>query len=129
MARPSKLTPAVQETIIKAIGLGGSYADACLAAGISYDTLNNWKRRAEDGEAKYLRLFGEIASEEARAVLRHLAVMNNAAAKGEWKASLEWLRRRRRADWGDNVDLTTNGEKLEIVLRKASDIETGTDDK
>jgi hypothetical protein len=113
MARPSKLTPAVQETIVKAIGLGASYVDAAHAAGVSYDIFNEWmKAGAAAHSGKFFQFFEAIRKEEADAALRHLAVLNNAAAKGEWKASLEWLKRRRRAEWGDSVDFTSGNERI-----------------
>ena len=115
MARPSKLTPEVQETIVKAIGLGASYADAAHAAGVSYETFNEWmKAGATAKTGRFLQFSEAVRKEEADAALRHLAVINNAAAKGDWKASLEWLRRRRRQDWGDSVDVTSGGDKVQI---------------
>ena len=111
--RPSKLTPEVIKTLTDAIGLGASYVDACGAAGIAYGTFALWMQRGnEQKKGEYFDFFEAIRAEEAAATLRHLAVINNAAAKGDWKASLEWLRRRRRAEWGDNVDLTSGGKAI-----------------
>ena len=116
MARPCKLTPEVQEIIVKAIGLGASYSDAAQAAGVDYMTFNNWMKAGESAKSgKFFKFFEAVRKEEAAAALRHLAVINNAAAKGDWKASLEWLRRRRRQDWGDSVDVTTGGERTNKI--------------
>jgi len=114
MARPCKLTPEVQQIIVNAIGLGASYSDAAQAAGVSYETFNEWMKAGANAKSgKFLQFSEAVRKEEADAALRHLTVINNAAAKGDWKASLEWLRRRRRQEWGDNVDVTSNGEKME----------------
>jgi len=111
--RPSKLTPETIKTLTDAIGLGASYVDACGAAGIDYTTFAKWIQKGKDAtKGEYFDFFYAIREEESAATLRHLAVINNAAAKGDWKASLEWLRRRR-AEWGDNIDHTSGGEKLQ----------------
>ena len=119
MARPSKLTPETIKTLTDAIGLGASYVDACGAAGISYGTFALWMQKGqEQKKGEYFDFFEAIRAEEAAATLRHLAVINNAAAKGEWKASLEWLKRRRRTEWGDSVSLTDpDGKKFELIVK------------
>lgn len=112
--RPSKLTPETIKTLTDAIGLGASYKDAAEAAGIAYGTFALWMQKGQEAKkGEYFDLFEVIRQEEAAATLRHLAVINNAAAKGDWKASLEWLKRRRRGEWGDNVDVTSGGKAIE----------------
>ena len=119
MARPSKLTPEVQETIVKAIGLGASYLDAANAAGISYDTFNDWMN---NGTGKYLQFSEAIRKEQSAAVLRHLSIINSAAAKGDWKASERWLRMYRPAEWNEKMEVNHGGEQtLTIKIQKASD--------
>lgn len=34
----------------------------------------------------------------------------------DWKASLEWLKRRNPADWRENVDITTDGQPINTVF-------------
>ena len=112
--RPSKLTPETIKTLTSAIGLGASYVDACDAARIDYSTFAMWMQKGREGKrGEYVDFLEAIRAEEAAATLRHLAVINNAAAKGDWKASLEWLKRRRRGEWGDNVDVTSGGKAIE----------------
>ena len=36
MARPTKLTPEVEERLVHAISVGATYKDACAYAGISF---------------------------------------------------------------------------------------------
>ena len=112
--RPSKLTQETIKTLTDAIGLGASYVDACDAAHIDYSTFAMWMQKGREGKrGEYVDFLEAIRAEEAAATLRHLAVINNAAAKGDWKASLEWLKRRRRGEWGDNVDVTSGGAPLQ----------------
>jgi len=123
--RPSKLTPETVKTLTDAIGLGASYVDACGAAGIDYSTFAMWMQKGRDAKrGEYVDFLEAIRAEEAAATLRHLAVINNAAAKGDWKASLEWLKRRRRDDWGDasKVDLSNSDGTLTPETMKPSEI-------
>ena len=117
--RPSKLTPETIKTLTDAIGLGASYVDACGAAGISYSLFAEWmKKGREHKKGEFVDFLEAVKAEEAAATLRHLAVINNAAAKGDWKASLEWLKRRRRTEWGDSVALTDpDGKKFELIVK------------
>lgn len=120
--RPSKLTPDTIKTLTDAIGLGASYVDACIMAGIAYDTFMKWKQKgAEAKSGEYFDFLYTITRAKAEGKMRHLANLNNAAAKGEWKVSLEWLKRLDRENWGDNVDVTSGGEKLTVTIIKATD--------
>jgi len=120
--RPSKLTPETIKTLTDAIGLGASYKDAAEAARIDYSTFAMWMQKGREGKrGEYVDFLEAIRAEEAAATLRHLAVINNAAAKGDWKASLEWLKRRRRGEWGDNVDVTSGGENIQLIVKYADD--------
>jgi len=79
----------------------------------------------KNGTGKYLQFSEAIRAEQAAAVLRHLAVINNAAAKGDWKASERWLRMYRPAEWQESskVDLSNSDGTLTINIRKASEID------
>jgi len=115
----------VQQIIVNAIGLGASYSDAAQAAGVSYETFNEWMKAGANAKSgKFLQFSEAVRKEEADAALRHLTVINNAAAKGDWKASLEWLRRRRRQEWGDtlHVDMEQKGiSKVQIEYVNSED--------
>ena len=123
MARPSKLTPEVQEIIVKAIGLGASYKDAAAAANVDYNTFNEWRKKGEAQKSGAYREFNEaIEKEQSAAVLRHLSIINSAAAKGDWKASERWLRMYRPAEWNEKMEVNHGGEQtLTIKIQKASD--------
>lgn len=51
MARPTKLNPDTAQTIIDHIAGCATYKAAAEAAGISYDTFNNWMRRGREDRA------------------------------------------------------------------------------
>jgi len=122
MARPSKLTPETHAVIVESILHGATYKDAAEAAGVNYDTFNEWMRAGADGKAgKFSEFFGAIRKAEAQCRLNMTRVIQSAAAKGDWKAAEAYLRRRDRANWGDNVDVTSGGEAITLKIVKASD--------
>ena len=128
MARPSKLTPESQASIIDAILHGATYKDAAEAAGVEYNTFNEWMKKGAEAKSGAYREFNEaVAVANAECAKNMVRVIQSAAAKGDWKAALEWLKRRRRAEWGDAVDVTSAGEKLEIRIIRASDAKTDND--
>ena len=122
MARPSKLTPDTHAVIVESILHGATYKDAAEAAGVNYDTFNEWMRAGADGKAgKFSEFFGAIRKAEAQCRLNMTRVIQSAAAKGDWKAAEAYLRRRDRVNWGDNVDVTSGGEAITLKIVKASD--------
>lgn len=113
MARPSKLTPESQAAIVDAILHGCTYKDAAEAAGVEYNTFNEWMKKGAEAKSGAYHEFNEaVQVANAQCAANFTRVIQNAAAKGDWKASLEWLKRRRRGEWGDNVDVTSGNEKL-----------------
>lgn len=113
MGRPTKFTPEVRETIIKAIGIGATYKDAAEAAGVDYNTFNEWMKRGDLQKTGDYREFNEaVHIAEAAARLKYLSTIADAARNGDWRAALEYLKRRDRQTWGDNVDVTSGGKAL-----------------
>ncbi len=113
MARPSKLTEATHAVIVDAILHGATYKDAAEAAGVEYNTFNEWMKKGADAKTGAYREFNEaVGVANAQCAVNFTRVIQSAAAKGDAKFALEWLKRRRRAEWGDNVDVTTLGKSL-----------------
>lgn len=118
MSRPTKLTPEVQEKIVKDISLGVSYVDAAGACGIDYATFNNWMKRGQD-ETKgiYFKFFHAVSTAKSTAFANFTKVITKASMDGEWRAALEYLKRHDPDNWGDSnkVDVTSGGEKINEV--------------
>ena len=113
MPRPTKLTPETSEAILTALSIGATYKDAAEAAGVWYETFNDWMKRGEaESSGKFYQFYQSVRQTEAQARLMYLGVLENAASNGEWRAALEYLKRRDRSNWGDNVDVTTGGKPL-----------------
>ena len=130
MARPSKFTPEVTETIIKALQIGATYKDAAEGAGVDYDTYNEWIKAGKAAKSGRFYEFSEaVRKSEAQARLNYLSTIAQAAAKGDWKAAEAFLKRRDRANWGDVVDVTSGGQALTIKIIKASDDTDDNQDK
>lgn len=115
MARPTKFTPEVTETILNALKIGATYKDASEAAGVDYMTFRTWMERGEAGKKPFNEFFEAVRKAEAQARLNYLTTIAQAAAKGDWKAAEAYLKRRDRANWGDTVDVTTGGDKITKV--------------
>ena len=122
MARPTKLTPETHAIIVESILHGATYKDAAEAAGVWYTTFNEWMQRGEAAKAgQYYEFNHAVRQAEAQCRLNMTRVIQSAAAKGDWKAAEAYLRRRDRANWGDNVDVTSGGEAITLKIVKASD--------
>ena len=128
MARPSKFTPAVTETIIKALQIGATYKHAAEAAGVDYDTYNEWIKAGKAAKSGRFYEFSEaVRKSEAQARLNYLSTIAQAAAKGDWKAAEAFLKRRDRANWGDGIDLTSGGKPIgwkEIIDKANAEADT-----
>ncbi len=117
MARPSKITPEIIELVSNAVLHGASYQSAARSGGIHYDTFNEWMKKGREAKSGIYREFSEaLETANAQCEVNMVRVIQSAAAKGDWKAALEWLKRRRRNEWGDNVDVTSGGKTLEIGI-------------
>lgn len=69
---------------------------AAAIAGMSYDTLNNWQNRGENESApeQYRQFCQLLRRSQAVAMQVHLSVINQAAGRGDWRASAWVLERR-----------------------------------
>jgi hypothetical protein len=97
MARPgpkTKYTPERVKRITDALTAGMSRGGACAYAGIDQDTLSNWMKR-------YSEFSVAVIEAEAACEFRATLTIRQAFSNGDWKAALEWLKRRRSSDWGD----------------------------
>jgi hypothetical protein len=108
MARPTRLTPEVQEAVCEAIRNGATYQAASEAAGIAYATFNEWRK---DARLKYVKFSEAVTRANADAQLDLLAKIGNQADK-DWRAAAWILERRFKNDFGAAVDVTTGGDKI-----------------
>jgi hypothetical protein len=115
--RRSKLDDVIRDAIIRALSIGATYKDAAEAAGVHYDTFNRWMKMGEEAKSgKFHDFYESVRRVEAETRNRYLAVIAKAAHEGDWRAALEYLKRRDRANWGDNVDVTSGYQPLDIKI-------------
>lgn len=99
--RPTKYTPDRVKRIIQAIDQGATHELACAYAGISVDTMANWRVR-------YSEFSDQLREAEGRAAVKWLAKIEQ-AANVDWKAAAWKLERRHPQMYGKSVhDLTVN---------------------
>lgn len=110
MARPTKLTPETSAAIVTALTIGATRKDAAGAAGVEYQTFLNWMQRGEASKSGiYFEFFESCTAAEYKARLGYLKTIAKAANDGDWRAAMEYLKRRDRDNWGDNIDVTMTG--------------------
>jgi hypothetical protein len=108
MARPTKYNAEKATQICDALKIGATRKAAVRHAGIDYQTFLNWLGR-------YSSFSSEVASSEAMAELRFTSTLAAAAQgsegkPGDWRPALEWLKRRRREEWGDHIRQEVTGD-------------------
>jgi len=110
MARPSKLTPQVQQRLVEAIRAGNYYEAACGFAGIHYSTFRNWMIRGEKAKSgKYKQFFEAIIRAEQEAEVRMVAQWQK-HMPGDYRAIRDFLERRHPERWGrKRLDIEHSG--------------------
>lgn len=100
--RPCGLTLETERVLLSAIERGLPYKQAAALAGISYMTLNRWRRQGEvDGAPAEFRDFCyRLEAAEARAANTLLQAVSKAGRERDWRAAAWILERRYPEDWG-----------------------------
>src|SRR4051812_2957708 len=94
MARPTKLTPVVQEKIVQAIRAGNYAEISARAAGISPSSFYRWLERGErEPDSLYARFAEAVRLAEAEAEVHAVALLRR-AMPNDWRAALAYLQRR-----------------------------------
>ena len=120
MARPTKLTPEVQERIVQAIGVGATYELAAQYGGVSYDAFNDWMNKGGGPAARepYCQFCQAVKEAEGKAVVKWLAKIETAASDGTWQAAAWKLERRYPGAYGrHSIDVKHGGAvAMQVVL-------------
>src|SRR4051812_3365849 len=102
MAKPSKLTPEVQENIVRLIRAGNTIELAAEAAGISQATFYAWMARGESGkraDAPFVDFRDAVEQGRAEAEAVLVTRIAKAAANGSWSAAAWLLERSHPERW------------------------------
>ena len=144
--RPEKLTPKLQDDIVKVIRSGNYIETACAFVGINKTTFYDWLKRGarekdrvernprakvRKSERKYVEFSNAIEKALAHAEIRDVAIIGKAAEK-EWQAAA-WLLERKFPDgWGrkDKYSLEHTGKDggaIETSQKQEIDLSNLTD--
>ena len=123
--RPTKISRELTEKVCGALVIGSTRRDAAQFNGITYRTFLNWielgeKEEEEGTEGDFFHFFHAVCQAESEFALRMTKVVTDAAIKDP-KYALEWLKRRRRAEWGDSLRISdlTNDQVIELLEGQA----------
>ncbi len=110
-ARRDKLTPEIQEKVLQAIGLGGTFEVAATYAGIRRETIWRWVKRGEgERSGRYKAFRDAVKAAEGASAVQALAAIR-AAAKVNWQANAWLLERRFPDQYGrGKIEVKTDGK-------------------
>mgnify|MGYP002632983204 FL=1 len=121
MARPTKLDEDTQAAIVRSLAIGATRKDSAEAAGISYDTFLNWMANGEKAHrGQFFEFFGACSKAEAQAKLKYTNTVAKAAADGDWRAAMEFLKRRDPANWSDATPVAGGSNAITIRVEYAN---------
>lgn len=116
MARPTKLTPEIQERICSAIRAGNHREVSARSAGISPATFHRWMKLGEKAKGGIQREFREaVMKAEADSEVHAVAVIRKKLAEGEWRAAMQMLERRFPHRWRPQQAIEHTGTQRVIV--------------
>jgi hypothetical protein len=126
MARPSKLTPDIQQRIGENIALGLTYGLAAESAGVTYKTLNEWNQKGQtEKSGKYFEFSQYIQKCNAEGAKKLLERLNDAANAENCQVCMWILERRFPEDFARrqyrkmNVVSENINENVEITVTEA----------
>lgn len=112
--RKTDLTPAVQARICEALKAGNTRRASALFGGVSESTFYRWMQEGEAATRGAKREFWEaVTHAEAVCEVGYVAVIKKHSAD-DWRAAIEWLKRRRPEDWSETMrqDITSKGKEV-----------------
>jgi transposase len=109
MARPSKLTPDIQQRIGDNIALGLTYRLAAESVGVTYKTFNEWNQKGQtEKSGKYFEFSQYIKKCNAEGARKLLERLNEAAKAGNCQVCMWILERRFPEEFGRRIYKKTN---------------------
>lgn len=106
--RPTVMTETTLQKLEYAFSLGCPDKEACLYAGISPQTLYNYQTEHPEFVERKEQLKDTIIMLARKTVMEKI--------EDSYNNSMDYLKRKRRDEFGDNVDLTSGGDKINFTL-------------
>jgi hypothetical protein len=104
--RPTKFTDEVVQKLEEAFSLGSSVEEACFLANISRATFYNWQKENKE-------LFDRFEELKQNPILK--ARRSVVSGLNDPEFALKYLSKKKRDEFGDNIDITTQGEKIDKI--------------
>lgn len=101
--RPTKLTDEVVNKLEEAFSIGCSIEEACFYANISRQSYYNWEKENKE-------LFDRFNELKQKPILKARQSVVNGLSDSEF--ALKFLSKKKRDEFGDRLDLTTNGKDI-----------------
>jgi len=108
VGRPSEFNDEVVKKLEEAFSMDCSVAEACLLANISRPTYYN---NVKEGSKLFIR-FEELRNHP---VLKARKTVYDKLGES-FQNAMEYLKRKNKLEFGDNIDLTSKGEKLNALV-------------
>jgi predicted DNA-binding protein YlxM (UPF0122 family) len=108
MAAPSKLTDENRVKLMEAASLDASVEEMAYLCNVTKQTVYNWFKEDQ-------ALFDEIERLRAKPVLLARKTVFE-KLPDSYANAMDFLKRKKRAEFGDNVDMTSDGEKITFTL-------------
>ena len=130
--RPTKLTPELQEELVKVIRAGNYIETACAYVGINKTTFYDWMKRGarekerlerntnarpKKSEATFVELSNAIEKALAQAEIRDVAIIGKAAEEN-WQAAAWRLERKFPERWGKKSQYHNDEEERSLKLEQ-----------
>jgi len=117
MSRKCKLNDELTEIICENIELGLSYNLTCQAAGLTFQTFNEWMKCGSLGkEKKFVDFYNAVRAAEASCAKNCLLRIREAAERGSLAGDMWLLERRYPIDYGrrENISVKSQTEALNV---------------
>lgn len=116
---PTKYNAERHKKIIDAVASGQRLYVAAALAGVTVETCRLWARRGNEGEKQFKSFAEDYKKADAIAEARAVRDIVKAHQKGDWKAAMWWLGKRKSKAWGiekQQVELSgRDGAPIEIA--------------
>ena len=111
--KKQKLTPETIAKLEQAFALDASIDEACYYADISRDCYYNWTKEFPELYDKFIRLRNKPVLLARQTVVKKLSE--------SYSNAMDFLKRKKKLEFGDNMDVTSAGEKMENNLINLTD--------
>lgn len=131
MARPSKLTPEVQQKLCDAVRAGNYFCAACAYAQVSYPAFRVWMKRGSTASSGRYRAFVDAVKKAQADSELAITALWQAQIPQNWQAARDFLARRFPRRWGAKDALAVTGKDgapLALTLEQKAQAERELED-